>query len=68
MSAGIIHDKQLINKYINEYCLSESLEWKKCKRYLTNSVLNFCPDFVLPDSTMTIDQIIEKFDKESIAT
>lgn len=50
--------------YLESYCTSKQLNWKHCSRLITKNTLNFCPDFVLPDSDMTPDEVIEKFDKE----
>ena len=51
--------------YMSHYCRSNDSCWKNCKRFEIKAVLGFCPDFVLPDSRMTIDQIIEMFDEQS---
>lgn len=33
-------------------------------RYRAKEEIYFCPDFVMPDSKMTMDEIIDKFDEE----
>ena len=48
--------------YLNTYCESVEQAWNSCKRYQTKLALNFCPDFVLPDSNFTIDEILDKFE------
>lgn len=50
--------------YLTNYCEDEASGWKKCKRFIAKNSLGFCPDFVLPDSTFTTDEIIDKFDNE----
>jgi hypothetical protein len=55
--------KQKIN-YIRSFCETEKKTWQGCKRFQTKSALGFCPDFVLPDTDISIDEIIEKFDNE----
>ena len=60
----IVKDFDDKNNYISDYCLNDQEHWSKCKRYLTKTQLNFCPDFVLPDTSLTPDEIIEKFDTE----
>lgn len=47
------------------YCKSSNEHWTTCKRYLVHSQLHFCPEFVLPDSEMTVDEIINIFDEET---
>jgi hypothetical protein len=46
--------------------MSESKNWISCKRLTTKQELNFCPDFVLPDTDLTSDKIIDKFDNENM--
>ena len=49
--------------YMNSYCEAGIDCWKRCNRYQTSQVLNLCPDFVLPDSNFTIDEILDKFEE-----
>ncbi len=51
--------------YTSNYCLNGKKHWSACKRYITKSALHFCPDFVLPDTPLTPEEIIEKFDNET---
>jgi hypothetical protein len=62
-SAG--SDNPEMEYYLSHYCRSGSSNWKNCRRLETKAVLDFCPDFVVPDSQMTIDQIIEMFDEQN---
>jgi len=52
--------------YMTNYCLQDKKYWSTCKRYITKATLNFCPDFVLPDTPLTPEEIIDKFDNELI--
>jgi len=52
--------------YLLTYCQAGEASWSQCKRYITKNALNFCPDFVLPDTTLTTDEIIDKFDEENM--
>lgn len=52
--------------YLDMYCCCDSESWADCMRFRTKEKLNFCPDFVLPDSQMTIDDIIDRFDNENL--
>jgi len=54
------------NYYLGEYCCCDSVSWSDCMRFRTKEKLNFCPDFVLPDSQMTLDDIIDRFDNENL--
>lgn len=51
--------------YVSDYCESKDKKWLICKRYMTREEINFCPDFVLPDTGMSVVEIIEKFDNET---
>jgi hypothetical protein len=41
------------------YCNSE-LNYKNCKRYMVSEKSGKCSDFVMPNSSMTVDEIIIK--------
>lgn len=59
-------DKEIRISYLNNYCKAGEEQWKVCKRLITKNELNFCPDFVLPDTTLTPDEIIDKFDNDNL--
>ncbi len=50
--------------YIRNFYFSLHNHFLHCKRYQTSVELHFCPDFVLPDTALSIDKIIEKYDEE----
>ena len=60
----VVASESLKNQYINRYCHSYHNDWEACKRYVTKNALQQCPDFVLPDTELSIDQILDKWDKE----
>ena len=47
--------------YKNRYCRSKFAE---CKRFQISELVGKCPDFVMPNSMLTIDQIVERMKKE----
>lgn len=51
--------------YIRNYCSNGKENWSKCNRFITKSNLDFCPDFVLPDTNFAMDEVISKFDEDS---
>lgn len=51
--------------YKEVFCIAGSSAWKACTRYQTKLAINFCPDFVLPDSVLTPDEVIDRFDLEN---
>ncbi|MBN1386811.1 MAG: hypothetical protein JW965_00080 [Bacteroidales bacterium] len=59
-------NEDIYRYYINNYCCCKAGSWSGCMRFRAKEELNFCPDFVLPDSEMTIDEVIDRFDTENI--
>jgi hypothetical protein len=59
---GFIENESQRNEYINTWCNAGEHKWSHCARYVTRKALNFCPDFVLPDTDLTPDEVIDKFD------
>jgi len=51
--------------YLTGFCRSDNSNWGKCKRFQIKAILDFCPDFVLPDSQMDVDQIMDMFDEQN---
>jgi hypothetical protein len=50
--------------YEEKYCFAGFKEgYSKCKRFQTKKVLGFCPEFVFPDSEMTMEEIIIKYEE-----
>jgi hypothetical protein len=49
--------------YIQNYCTSVQGSWINCKRLITKNMLNFCPDFVMPDTTLSPIEIVDKFEE-----
>ncbi len=60
----IVANTEKKENYLSDYCQKEKNHWSQCKRYITKASLNFCPDFVLPDTPLTPEEIIDKFDNE----
>ena len=59
--AGSVEQK---DRYIRDYCMAGAEKWFGCKRFLVKNALNLCPDFVMPDSTYTLDEILDKLEQE----
>ncbi len=51
--------------YLNNYCVSTKKAWEQCARFYCKTALGFCPDFLLPDTKLSLDEIIDKFDDEN---
>jgi len=63
---GFTGDEEQRLKYIQTFCWSVTKEWDSCKRWIVKNKLNFCPDFVLPDTELTPEEIIDIFDREHV--
>ncbi len=50
--------------YEKEYCFAGFTDgYSKCKRFQTKQALGFCPEFVLPDAEITLEEIINKYEE-----
>lgn len=63
---GFTGDEAQRKNYISEYCKANATKWDSCKRLIAKNILNFCPDFVLPDTPLSVDEIVDKFDDENL--
>jgi len=61
---GFVQPESLRDSYMEEFCTSGTENWKNCRRLQTHGTLHFCPDFVLPDTCLSVDEIMERFDHE----
>lgn len=60
---GFVADNIAYNNYLESYCKTTDKTWENCKRYITKNAINFCPDFVMPDTLLSPDEIIDKFEE-----
>jgi hypothetical protein len=58
----VVPDPDQKEAYMKAYCYREET-WRQCKRYQTKRSLWICPDFVLPDTDMTEDEIVDLYEK-----
>jgi hypothetical protein len=61
-------DKDSRTNYLKIYCKTEIENWENCNRFIVKEELSFCPDFVLPDSGLTADEVMDKFDEDETLT
>lgn len=59
----LITDMIKKENYINSYC-KKTGGWELCKRYISKNELGLCPDFLFPDTQLSLDEILDKFEKE----
>ncbi|MDD4385179.1 MAG: hypothetical protein PHD06_08375 [Bacteroidales bacterium] len=46
--------------YKNLFCNASKEKWTTCKRYQVSEKAGKCADWILPNSTLTVDEIIKK--------
>ena len=59
----VVEDEAQRRAYLDAWCITGEKNWSACKRYIAKARLSFCPDFVLPDTALSPDEIIDKFDE-----
>lgn len=65
-TVGFTGDEQTRKQYIQVYCEADESKWNNCKRLIVKEKFHFCPDFVMPDTNLSPDEIIDKFDDENL--
>lgn len=61
----VVPDEKEKENYMQSWCREGEETWRKCKRYITKASLGFCPDFVVPDTSLSVDEIIDKFEENN---
>ncbi len=61
-------DKEVRESYLKQYCKTDTENREDCNRYIVKEKLNFCPDFVLPDSGLSSGEVMDKFDEDETLT
>jgi hypothetical protein len=57
-------NEQITKIYKDLFCEAGDNKISTCKRYQVLNMVGYCPSYVLPNSMSTIDNIIDKMDKE----
>ena len=52
--------------YKKLYCNAKDEYWKDCKRFMIYQKTGKCADFIMPNSSYTIEQIIERMKNNGI--
>ncbi len=61
-TSDVVPDEKEREKLIDSWCRQDEEIYLKCKRFNTKKALGFCPDFVVPDTDLSIDEIVDKFE------
>ncbi|MCK5705830.1 MAG: hypothetical protein KAI29_31990 [Cyclobacteriaceae bacterium] len=62
---AVVPDEKTKEQFIDSWCRQDEDTWLNCKRFNTKKALSFCPDFVVPDTSLSIDEIVEKFENNN---
>ncbi|MDX9928794.1 MAG: hypothetical protein RBS37_02970 [Bacteroidales bacterium] len=57
-------DERTRKHYIGSWCHGYTPGYEACRRYIVRNTLFYCPDFILPDTTMSLDEIIDRIETE----
>lgn len=58
---GLLTEKpETANIYRESYCTAGEKMYESCKRYIVSELIGSCPDFVMPNSSLTPEDIAEK--------
>jgi hypothetical protein len=66
----LIHKNDFLTREVKEYylqtfCFSTNKFYSNCKRYQTSVRFHFCPEFVLPDTEISTDEILDKYEEDN---
>jgi hypothetical protein len=61
---GFVEPPEMKEFYAAVFCTAGEEAWKQCMRYKTRMELNLCPDFVMPDSLLTTEEIMDRLESE----
>jgi hypothetical protein len=61
---GFVKDEETKEYYRARFCSVDSKNgYFSCVRFITKQKLGFCPDFIFPNTEMTIDEIFNKLEE-----
>ena len=59
---GILEDKAMTARsYRLQFCEADESKWRNCKRFMTRQQFGQCPSDLLPNSSLTLEQIGERY-------
>ena len=57
---NLLKRKESAEVYKELYCRAGESKYITCKRYMVSEKVKICPDNVMPNSSMTVNEIIEQ--------
>ena len=59
---GILENKAMTAKsYRLQFCEADETKWSRCKRFMTKKHFGKCPSDLLPNSSLSLEQIGVKY-------
>ncbi|HRY31978.1 MAG TPA: hypothetical protein P5531_03320 [Bacteroidales bacterium] len=49
--------------YLQTYCFPANNKYLECRRYIFKLKYGFCPDFLMPDSVMCEDEVLDRYEE-----
>ena len=65
-NGNLLKRHQSAEVYKNLYCRAGVSKYGACKRYIVSEQLGKCADFVLPNSSFTVEEITERMIREGL--
>ncbi len=63
---NLLSKPEYAETYRSLFCNAGEKKWSQCKRYVVSGKLGKCPDYVLPNSSLTVDEIEARMKKEKV--
>ncbi len=60
-SGKLLDTKRSTQAYKAQYCDAGADGWRACKRHLVRARTGTCPQMLLPDSYLSVDEIIKEY-------
>lgn len=62
LTGKVTIDEKAIKDYKDRFCNAGKKAWSKCVRFQVREIVGRCPPEVMPDSPMSPEEVIEKYD------
>ena len=63
---NLLSKPEYAETYRSLLCNAGEKRWSQCKRHIVSTKFGKCPDYVLPNSVMTIEEVESKMRKDRL--
>lgn len=63
---NILSKPEYAETYRSLFCNAGEKRWAQCKRNIVSTKFGKCPDYILPNSIMTVEEIEARMKKEKL--